>query len=81
MTDEPENLTLRYLRRIDEKIDRLGEDVIDMKARMQTVGTGLVDIRRDIVNLHADIVRIDHRLDRVEQPLGRIERRLDLIVA
>jgi hypothetical protein len=35
MTDEPENLVLRYLPRIDGKVDRLTDNVRDLKDRMR----------------------------------------------
>jgi DNA repair ATPase RecN len=62
---EPDNVLLAYLRRIDEKIDRLIDDVRDLKARVTNVEEGLAAVNR--------------RLDRVETRLDRIERRLDLV--
>ena len=41
MPTEPDNLTLVYLRRIDEKVDRLSEDVRDLKVRMTGVEENL----------------------------------------
>lgn len=78
MTDDVDNHTLAYLRRMDAKLDRLIVDVTDIKARLQSVETGFVDLRRDVVSLHADMVRIDHRLDAIDTRVARIERRLDL---
>jgi predicted nucleic acid-binding Zn-ribbon protein len=65
MTDEPEDLTLRMLRRIDEKLDRVIDDVHDLKVRMTAVELA--------------IARVNDRIDRVDQRLDRIERRLDLV--
>ena len=64
MADEPENIMLLLLRRIDEKVDRLVADVQDLKQRMTLVE----------VQLAGQAVRID----RVEARLDRIERRLEL---
>jgi hypothetical protein len=64
MTDEPENIMLVLLRRIDDKVDRLVGDVQDLKQRMT-----LVEIQ-----LAGQSVRID----RIETRLDRIERRLEL---
>ena len=64
MADEPENLTLKFLRRIDEKLDRVAEDVHMIKVRLTSVGESFVDITR--------------RVDRIEDRMVRIERRLDL---
>lgn len=62
---EPDNVLLVYLRRIDEKVDRLIDDVRDLKVRVTNVEEGLAAVNR--------------RLDRVETRLDRIERRLDLV--
>lgn len=64
MADEPENLILRILRSIDGKVDRMAEDVKDLKLRMTLVEEGLAGVHR--------------RIDRVEDRLDRIERRLQL---
>ena len=65
MVEEPENLVLVILRRIDLKIDRLADDVSDLKIRMTNVEEGLAGI--------------DRRLDRSESRLDKIERRIDLV--
>jgi hypothetical protein len=64
MADEPESLVLRYLRNIDQKVDRLIDDVKDIKLRLTLVEEGLAGANR--------------RIDRVEDRLDRIERRLHL---
>ncbi|MCF4166004.1 hypothetical protein L2U69_10145 [Zavarzinia compransoris] len=64
MADDPENLTPRYLRRLDEKLDRLIDDIGDLKARATAVEEGLAGVNR--------------RIDRLENRMDRIERRLNL---
>lgn len=64
MVDQPENLMLVYLRRIDEKVDRLTDDVRELRARVGGVEQGVAQLS----------VRVDRLTDRVE----RIERRLEL---
>ena len=61
---EPENLVLRYLRQIDQKVDRLSEDMRDVKVRMSSMEQNMTVVQR--------------RLDRVDDRLDRIERRLEL---
>ena len=48
MADEPENLTLKFLRRIDEKLDRVAEDVHMIKVRLTSVEESLVGITRRV---------------------------------
>jgi hypothetical protein len=65
MMPEPDNVVLVYLRRIDEKVDRVIDDVRDIKFR--------------VTNLEEGQARINRRLDGVETRLDRIERPLDLV--
>ena len=65
MTDEPDSLVLRYLRRMDEKLDRVLDDMHDIKVRMTSVEEALAGQSR--------------RIDRIEARLDHIEKRLDLV--
>jgi hypothetical protein len=64
MADQPDSLILVYLRRLDEKVDRLIEDVGGLKVRMTAVEESVVGLQR--------------RMDRLEMRIDRIEKRLDL---
>ena len=64
---EPDNVALVYLRRIDEKVDRVIEDVRDIKFRVTTLTKGkLVSNAEDLVEARLD--RIERRLDLVDLP-------------
>jgi hypothetical protein len=65
MMPEPDNVVLVYLRRIDEKVGRVIDDVRDINFLVTNLEEGQAGIQR--------------RLDRVEAPLDRIEPRLDLV--
>ena len=65
MAEEPDNLVLQLLRRMDTKLDRVLEDVSDLQVRMTHVEEGLAGVNR--------------RLDRLEARVDRIEQRLDLV--
>ena len=67
MDEQPDNLVLTGLRRLDAKFDRMAEDIRDLKVRMTAVGEGLAGVHR--------------RMDRFESRLERIERRPDLVEA
>lgn len=71
MADEPDNLVLQILRRVEmrlttmePKLDRVVEDVHGSKVRMTHVEEGLAGVNR--------------RLDRIDERVDRIERRLEL---
>jgi predicted nucleic acid-binding Zn-ribbon protein len=68
MVDEPDNIVLIYLRRMDEKIDRLADDMRDMKVRLTAVEESVVGVQRRMDRLEARIERIEKRLDLVEAP-------------
>ncbi|ALA16431.1 MULTISPECIES: hypothetical protein [unclassified Chelatococcus] len=73
MAEEPDNIILRYLRRIDEKVDALREDNREIKQRL-----GLLEQRYGLLKQqYASLSRID----RIEARLDRIEKRLDLVEA
>jgi archaellum component FlaC len=67
MTEEPENIVLVMLRRIDAKIDRIADDVRDLKIRQTATEEALAGVNR--------------RLDRLDVRVERIEKRLDLVDA
>ena len=67
MTEEPENIVLVMLRRIDAKIDRMADDVRDLKIRQTATEEALAGVNR--------------RLDRLDVRVERIEKRLDLVDA
>ena len=76
--DVPKNLVLRYLRGIDDKVDRLGERMDDFAVRLSAVEVGLNGVRRDLVSLYETDARLQVSFDRQSARLDRIERRLNL---
>jgi archaellum component FlaC len=72
MAEEPDNVVLVFLRRIDAKLDRVIDDVGDLKIRM-------TDVEEKLAKVDLAIAGVNRRIDRVENRLDRIERRLDLI--
>ena len=72
MMADPDNLVLVYLRRMDEKLDRVIEDVRDLKFRM-------TEVEERLAKVELSIAGVNRRIDRVEARLDRIERRLDLV--
>lgn len=64
MADQPENIILALLRKIDQRTERMAEDLQDLKVRVTSVEEGLAGVNR--------------RLDRLEGRIERIEKRLEL---
>jgi hypothetical protein len=75
MSDQPENLTLVYLRRLDAKMDRLIEDAGDLKRRLTALEIQVGQFTGGEATHYANTML---RLDGLETRLDRIERRLDL---
>ncbi len=47
MVDEPENLALRYLRRLDSKMDGMAETLREHGHRLTRIETSVASVRRD----------------------------------
>ena len=71
MTAEEHNLIIEHLHHIRGRVDRIVQDVQDLKSRMSSIGTKLA-------NMHTDGVQQTHRIDRMEERLEHIEGRLEL---
>ena len=56
---EPDNLTLVYLRRLDEKVDRLIADNHDIKARLASIEENLAGVHRRIDRSELRVERLD----------------------
>jgi hypothetical protein len=71
MAEEPDNITLRQLRRMDEKLDRLGDTMSDMAVDIRSMKTHMAGFMQNEVVHDTAIASIRDRL-------SRVERRLDL---
>jgi hypothetical protein len=81
---EPESHTLAYPRRIDEKLDRLGSEVSELRTE---VSTRLDQIADELLVLNGIVLRLEGRemettglkamLDRHERWLGKLGSRVD----
>jgi hypothetical protein len=76
MVDEPDNLVLFFLRRLDERFDRLAEDIGEVKIRMTAVVEKLAGINRRLDRTIGSLKRIEHRLEVIDTRLGAIDTRL-----
>jgi predicted nucleic acid-binding Zn-ribbon protein len=71
MSDEPDNIVLRYLRRIDERLDRVDTSLQNLIVRVGSV-------KEQVAGLRKDFVRLEVRVDQMDDCMKRMERRLDL---
>ena len=69
--DNIENLTLLFMRRLDQRLDRMESDIGDIKLRVTATEEHLASIMMSVAGLNS-------RMDKVDGRLGRVERRLDL---
>jgi len=65
MSDGPDSLVLRFMRHVDAKLDRVIDDLADIKVRVTNVAENLAALNR--------------RVDRIDLRVERIERRLNLV--
>ncbi len=68
MAVEPENIVLQCLPRFDEKLDRVIDEMLDVKVRLTAVEEGVAGVNRRLDRLEVRVERIERRLDLVEQP-------------
>ena len=69
MVDEPDDLVLRYLRQIDQKIDNVADELKELKVRVGRVGTSLAQVQVHLAEHSVRMDKIDNRLDRIERRL------------
>ena len=72
------NHTLELLRPLNAKIDALGFDMQDVKARLAGVEEAQSSVSVRMAAVEVSTTGLIKRFDRVDERLGRIERRLDL---
>ncbi len=78
MSDQPDNLVLVYLRRIDERLERMEADLQDVKRRLTALEESQARMHQDVAGVRGDYAGLQLRMDRFDDRLARIERRLDL---
>jgi archaellum component FlaC len=74
VTDNVENMTLVFLRRIDERLDRIEGDLGDIKLRMTAS-------EEHLASMMMSLAGVNSRMDKIDARLTRIDRRLELTEA
>ena len=78
MTEEPENLTFVYPRRIDAKLDRI---IAELGSQGRRITNLEVKVGHGFSDTTAALAEVSLRLDRHDDRLAHIERRLDILPA
>jgi len=78
MADDPDDLILVYLRRIDTKVDAMAQDIRELKERVSSLEIAVASVRRAIAVLAETDARLQYAVDRLRDDVGRIQRRLEL---
>jgi hypothetical protein len=76
VSEEPDNLILVYLRRMDAKLDSLVDLVADHGRRLTALEIAVANLAATEASHYANLAL---RVDRVEERLLRTERPLDLV--
>lgn len=75
MSEQTENHTLRLLQEMRAENRQLHNDTI---TKLNRLGDDMRDLRSDVSTLKTDVATLSRRLDRLDERVDRIERRLDL---
>lgn len=78
MTAELESLVLEHLRHIRGRVDRISDDVSELKHRMTGLEAAMGLVKREVAFGDETDARQQAALDRLSDRIERIERRLDL---
>ena len=71
MADDVASLTYELLKRVNARLERMEDDVSDIKSRLSAVEAAVAQHSVQFAALNA-------RMDRFDERMKRIERRLDL---
>ncbi len=72
MTENVDNRLLEHMRAIRGGMDKMAEDIGDIKLRLESIETY-------VAQLHKDSAHVQVRVDRMDDRMARIEKRLELV--
>ena len=78
MTDQIDNIILEHLKAIRAELAEVKADTSDIKLRLHSVDTSVIELRRNNVHLFEDDARQQVSLDKLLERIQRIEKRLEL---
>lgn len=78
MTEQIDSIILEHLKAIRAELAEIKADTSDIKLRLHSVDTSVIELRRNDVHLFEDDARQQVTLDRLLDRIQRIEKRLEL---
>ena len=78
MTDQIDNMILEHLKAIRSELAEIKADTSDIKLRLHSVDTSVIELRRNDVHLFEDDARQQVSLDTLLERIQRLEKRLEL---
>ncbi len=78
MSSDPENLVLVYLRRLDQRQERMEGTLGEVLNRLTRLEEGQNRIRRDQAGDAETVTHVQAQVDRLREQVARIERRLEI---
>ena len=78
VTDKIDNIIVEHLKAIRAELAEIKADTSDIKLRLHSVDTSVIELRRNDVHLFEDDARQQVSLDKLLERIQRIEKRLDL---
>ena len=78
-TEELANVTLEHLRHIRARVDKIADDVDDIKLRMSNLESSMASVRREVLQGDETDIRQQITLDKLAARVDRIEHRLELV--
>jgi chromosome segregation ATPase len=76
MADEPENLTLRILRRVEQKIDKLDLKLADLTDAVHRIEADVGSLRGSVSALRHDVNIFSNRWSDIEVRMRAVEEEL-----
>ena len=78
MTENIESLVLEHLRHIRGRVDKIADDMDDLKLRMSSLENAMVLVKREVNFGDETDARQQITLDRLSARIDRLERRAEI---
>lgn len=73
-----DSLVLEHLRHIRHKVDQIVDDIDDLKARISSLDSSMISVKREVNHAEEVDARQQVSIDKIIRRLERIESRLEI---